>query len=338
MKKALLAITFIAAFMSSMLAGTQFVGFVEANPYVYYHVLDREVAPPNGTKPPTITIASPKNNTAYASNNVSLIFDALMENNNNISLTISEIYYKTSWQTSSTSIDLQALFIANNYTAPSKFSMNLTDVPQGPRWLEVYAVAKGFSHETYRIAGPHYSSINIHYVGFRITGSVVVNFTIDNTSPKVSTLSLENKTYNTSDISLNFNIDESASWLAYSLDTQTNRTIMGNTTLTELSNGPHTLILYANDTAGNMGASETVYFNVNKPPSSSPSPSPSISLSPTISQQQPPSSPEPQSTADQSELTYATAAGAIIIVIIATVTVLTKRKRAQLNQNKEYLF
>lgn len=44
-------------------------------------------------------------------------------------------------------------------------------------------------------------------------------------------------------------------------------TVAGNTTLTGLSDGYHSLVVYANDASGNMGASETIYFNVELPES-----------------------------------------------------------------------
>jgi len=43
-------------------------------------------------------------------------------------------------------------------------------------------------------------------------------------------------------------------------------TITGNTTLVGLSDGIHSVTVYANDTAGNMGSSETVYFTVQTSP------------------------------------------------------------------------
>ena len=42
-------------------------------------------------------------------------------------------------------------------------------------------------------------------------------------------------------------------------------TIAGNTTLVGLSNGLHTLTVYANDTVGNVGTSETISFTVDVP-------------------------------------------------------------------------
>jgi hypothetical protein len=50
--------------------------------------------------------------------------------------------------------------------------------------------------------------------------------------------------------------------MGYSIDNKANATISGNTTLTELSSGKHSLTIYSNDTAGNMGSSETIYFTV----------------------------------------------------------------------------
>jgi hypothetical protein len=94
--------------------------------------------------------------------------------------------------------------------------------------------------------------------------SYTITFTIDTTPIIISDL-VKNKTYNTSDIPLSFNVDGKYSWLGYSIDNLANVTIAGNTTLTGLSDGYHSLVVYANDTSGNMGASETIYFNVELP-------------------------------------------------------------------------
>jgi N-acetylneuraminic acid mutarotase len=84
-------------------------------------------------------------------------------------------------------------------------------------------------------------------------------------SPKVSVVSPEAKRYNVTDVSLAFTVSRPAIWLGYSLDGKENVTIIGNTTLSGLSNGLHNVTVYANDTYGNMGASETVSFTVAKP-------------------------------------------------------------------------
>ena len=85
---------------------------------------------------------------------------------------------------------------------------------------------------------------------------------LDTALPTISVLSPENKTYSVDGVSLTFTVSESTSWFGYSLDGQANVTITGNKTLSDLSDGLHDLIVYANDTAGNMGASEMVYFTI----------------------------------------------------------------------------
>jgi parallel beta-helix repeat protein len=75
----------------------------------------------------------------------------------------------------------------------------------------------------------------------------------------------KNLTYNDTNVSLVFTVDEPIDWAGYSLDGRSNATIHGNTTITDLSNGLHTLTVYANDTFGNTGNSEDVSFNVAVP-------------------------------------------------------------------------
>jgi len=85
------------------------------------------------------------------------------------------------------------------------------------------------------------------------------------TSPAISVLSPENKTYAYSSVPLSFVTDRSTLWMSYSLDSQEAVTIAGNVTIVELSSGLHNLTVYANDTFGNMGVSETVNFIVDAP-------------------------------------------------------------------------
>ena len=90
-----------------------------------------------------------------------------------------------------------------------------------------------------------------------------VAFTIDTTPPGISILSTRDK-YDTSDVFLNFTVDELVSQITYSLDGQDKVAIPENTTLTELSNGDHNVTVYATDLAGNT-SSETMYFSVEIP-------------------------------------------------------------------------
>lgn len=90
-------------------------------------------------------------------------------------------------------------------------------------------------------------------------------FTIDTTPPHIEILSPENQTYTTTAVPLSFNIDEVTSWIGYSLDGQINETITEATTMTDLSEGTHNVVVYARDTAGNTGVSQTIHFGVEAP-------------------------------------------------------------------------
>ena len=80
--------------------------------------------------------------------------------------------------------------------------------------------------------------------------------------PSIDVVSPVNQTYNASDVSLIFTVNKPSFWLGYSLNGKENVTINGNTTIDGLSSGLYSLTVYANDTFGNMGASETIGFSV----------------------------------------------------------------------------
>ena len=71
----------------------------------------------------------------------------------------------------------------------------------------------------------------------------------------------------TKDIPLIFTMNEPVSWMAYSLDNKANVTLSGNTTLTRLIEGSHTLVVYVKDAVGNSYSSDGVYFKVASTPS-----------------------------------------------------------------------
>lgn len=78
--------------------------------------------------------------------------------------------------------------------------------------------------------------------------------------PSISILSPQNTTYYSANIPLTFTLNETASWIGYSLDGQQNVTVTGNRTLL-VGEGTHSIIVYANNTVGNMGSSSIVYFD-----------------------------------------------------------------------------
>jgi hypothetical protein len=96
-------------------------------------------------------------------------------------------------------------------------------------------------------------------------GSPDPSYLLQHSPPKISVLSPLNQTYNESSLSVVFIVDKPVNWTGYSLDGKQNVTITGNTTLTGLSSGSHNVTVYANDTYGNMAASETVTFTIPEP-------------------------------------------------------------------------
>jgi parallel beta-helix repeat protein len=110
--------------------------------------------------------------------------------------------------------------------------------------------------------GIHTITVYANDTAGNMGSSGIVYFTIDTVSPNIEILSPENKTYTTSSVPLSLAFNEAISWIGYSLDGQVNVTITGNTTVSGLSNGLHGLIVYANDTAGNTGGSEMIFFTI----------------------------------------------------------------------------
>jgi hypothetical protein len=258
-KKTLIKASFISALLTSLVAGSLFVGLGKANPYWHESVYEGEMSPPDSTPPPTVIIFSPNNDTAYSSRNFSLIFNITIAQSYAGFPDIDRIYYRPNWQSSNVEVKPNK---ANSY------SINFTDVPEGTHLLSVYAVQQGrvSTHEGVRQHSNAPDSIAHYYKTFKITGSSRIKFTIDVTPPQVSILSVQNKTYDTSDVQLDISVSEtSLSKLSYVLDGQENVTIVENTTLSGLSNGEHSLTVYAIDEAGNAEASETIAFSVDVP-------------------------------------------------------------------------
>jgi hypothetical protein len=91
--------------------------------------------------------------------------------------------------------------------------------------------------------------------------TVVLGLAPTEAPPIILIESPQNTTYATASVPLSFTVNKPTSWIGYSLNGQANVTITGNTTLT-IPDGSHTIVVYADDTFGNMGSSNTVYFAV----------------------------------------------------------------------------
>jgi hypothetical protein len=236
----------VAATLILLLLFSVVVGVAKANPWIIFG----SATPIPGTIPPTITTSSPQNNTAYASNNVYFSF--------NVSKPQPPTPLDAGISVVRCTLDgnITAFYFCDHYSSAYPpgipeytYSHNLT-VPDGEHILIIEASG---------VVLPGDMTL------LWLDSNATVFFTIDTTSPSISALNLENETYNAPSIPLNFTVDESTSWIGYSLDEQANVTITGNTTLTGLSLGSHTLAMYANDTVGNMGNSSIVNFNIAEP-------------------------------------------------------------------------
>jgi hypothetical protein len=128
--------------------------------------------------------------------------------------------------------------------------VKLPELPEGSHKFTVYMTAEG------------YQAKNLDYTG-------TVYFTINSAPLNVLAISLENKTYTTPDVPLNFTVNEDSCQLTYSLDEKKNVTVFENTTLTGLSNGTHNLKVYAQDNFGNIIDSKEVVFEVSDTASTS---------------------------------------------------------------------
>ena len=236
----------ILAMLISAMAGACLVKLARANPYMYHEF----VSPPKGATPLVISISSPKSNTIYKVNDIALTFNISTQGTSMNYLL--GAYYKANWMPDNVTVYKQNTYSPEfpTYWIHNETFRHLSD---GEYSIVITAWGGGFYAE------------GLTAYNFDMTTVSVINFTIDATPPKVSILSPENKTYDSSDVPLNFTVSESASLIKYNLNGQDNSTLYENTTLTGLPIGGHNLTIYAWDVAGNLGASETVVFNVAKP-------------------------------------------------------------------------
>jgi hypothetical protein len=92
-----------------------------------------------------------------------------------------------------------------------------------------------------------------------------IAFTIsipDITPPIIMIILPRNSTYGVTSVDLNFTVNEESSWSGYSLDSQDNITIVDSIVLSDLSNGEHRLIIYAEDLSGKIGTSDLIVFTI----------------------------------------------------------------------------
>jgi hypothetical protein len=145
--------------------------------------------------------------------------------------------------------------VADSYLESSfNYSTDLANLTVGRHSLKVFAEANGWFielHDLWRREETITASSDIIY------------FTVEKNVPEVIVAPIENSS--TPDVLLNVNVNCTASRIVYSLDGRENQSFSGNTTLTGLSNGLHNVTVYAWNLDGNVGVSDTLFFDVEVP-------------------------------------------------------------------------
>ena len=228
MKRAL-ASTFAFTLLASLLVGTQVLDMAYGN-----------FAPPPSPDrtPPRISVISPSNQT--------------YENKVLLHLKIEVAYHQWINHVSYT-LDNQKHVAYTGEIRDLNWSTILEGLSEGSHSLKFSASCKSYYMTSSSGGNPYY----------RIYGasSDVFNFTVVHT-PEISILSLENETYKTSNIPLDFAVNEPVSKIEYCLDGQEKLIVDGNVTLTGLSDGLHNVTIYATDVDGYVGVSETACFEI----------------------------------------------------------------------------
>ncbi len=94
------------------------------------------------------------------------------------------------------------------------------------------------------------------------SGSYTAYWVPAKTPASITVISPSNTTFTTDEVALTLNTNTPVKWLAYSLDETTNVSITGNMTLSGLTNGSHSLIIYAEDYFGNIINSARINFDI----------------------------------------------------------------------------
>ena len=257
MKRTAVALTLSLALLFSAVVGAQF------------HVLVNAQFNPLPTKPdetaPSISVASPKQNGKYNTRDIELNFTVTKPE----SWFANNVMYGVFGEVKFVQYRLDGIQFENisandvpwgDYNSPLErtlnFSMKLSGLSEGLHTL--FVSAEGESH--------YYSVVKEEQqVNIVVGHSSEINFTVDTLPPEITIVSIENGQTFSGAVPLSSVVSEPFSWMGCSLDGQKNLTIAGNTTIAGLSNGLHTVTVYANDSAGNIGASETTSFTVDEP-------------------------------------------------------------------------
>ena len=225
---------------------------VKANPMEFP---PREMIPvPEGVNI-TVNVASPTENAVYHNRTISVNFYATIDGPASLSKGLHIIStYQGDWMQESAWCPFPPDFdFGEGYMRPSmQRNFTIFDIPFGERTLNITVSGLGGYWEN----GTEYM--------FNYHKTVSVRFAIP-TNPIITFELLQNATFETSSVPLNFTVDYPATEMSYCLDDQEAMPIDGNTTIADLANGQHNVTVYATSKYGYTGVSETLFFNVNAP-------------------------------------------------------------------------
>jgi len=239
MKRTALALTLILALSTSLLAGIPTVKPAAADSGIHGN----------------LTMISPNSQTAYTD---TMLVDLTIAWS--VSLPIPWMHVKVSYSID----DGPTIAITNESSIIFQRSSSIV-YTQANSLAGISNLADG-KHKLTIIAEGDYNVNNDFVFPLNYSFAPIYFYVNILTPPDILIVSPQNKSYNVANTPLSFKIDTPTSWIGYSLDSQNNETIGGNTTLTGLIDGSHSLVIYANDTVGNMGASQTVTFTIAIPP------------------------------------------------------------------------
>lgn len=150
---------------------------------------------------------------------------------------------------------------------PSGFSIvaganpqNVGSIPAGSATTAIWTLTTSAPEGNYAISASAISNSYSEIYSTNNNGTL----SVDATSPSIFIHLPENTTYTSHNISLNVSANENISAWWYSLNGGPNITFMPNTTIIS-AEGLNHLVVYANDTAGNIGVAER-YFSVDTLP------------------------------------------------------------------------
>lgn len=192
--------------------------------------------------------------------------------------------YKASW------LGQPVVIYSENISSPNtlstvSYNLSLANIPEGQQQIIVTANEEGYISSA--LIGTPLNSVN--YTSFSASTSAVFNFNV--VTPAILVVSpAEGQVFNSSEIPLVLNANETPTWIGYSIYNLTKNGVdenpvepclsnlfvgrYGNTTLTGLTNGHYSLTIYGEDSFGNIGKSETVNFTINEPEVQPPEPKP----------------------------------------------------------------